>query len=108
MNRKSEIRVGKIGCGSLRGLVPSWCRLGLGKNPRVGDIKLDGFLFALGVLALALSGCAYELGSANGLAAHGRSLQIRPFLNQTVEPRLTDAVTAELRRAVQQDGTFKL
>src|SRR5208282_2589571 len=56
----------------------------------------------------ALSGCAYELGSANGLAAHGRSLQIRPFLNQTVEPRLTDAVTAELRRAVQQDGTFKL
>jgi hypothetical protein len=60
-------------------------------------------------LALLLGGCAgYQIGSANGLAAHGRSIQIRPFLNKTVEPRLTDAVTAELRRAVQRDGTFQL
>lgn len=68
--------------------------------------------FVIGCFAavvVALSGCGgYQLGSANGLAAHGRSIQIRPFLNKTVEPRLTDAVTAELRRAVQRDGTFQL
>lgn len=60
-------------------------------------------------LAAALSGCAgYQLGSANGLAAHGRTIQINPFANQTLEPRLTDAVTGELRVAVQRDGTYQL
>lgn len=74
-----------------------------GRSP----LAIGGALLWL-VLALSLSGCAYELGSANGLAEHGRSLQVRPFLNRTVEPRLTDAVTDELRRAIQRDGTFKL
>jgi hypothetical protein len=69
-----------------------------------------GLLAVLGLGAvLGLSGCAgYQLGSANGLAAHGRSIQINPFANQTVEPHLTDAVTGELRKAVQQDGTYQL
>lgn len=70
--------------------------------------RASHLVFGLAAM-LALSGCAgYQLGSANGLAAHGRSIQINPFANQTVEPHLTDAVTGELRRAVQQDGTFQL
>jgi hypothetical protein len=59
--------------------------------------------------ALALSGCAgYRLGPANGLAAGEKSIQIRPFSNSTLEPRLTDAVTGQLRREIQRDGTFRL
>jgi len=75
------------------------------------DVCAKGFFdcaLMLG-LALALSGCAgYQLGSSNGLAAHGRSVEINPFTNQTIEPRLTDAVTSEMRVAVQRDGTYKL
>jgi hypothetical protein len=59
--------------------------------------------------ALALSGCAgYRLGPPNGMAAGERSIQVRPFINSTLEPRLTDAVTGQLRRELQRDGTFRL
>jgi hypothetical protein len=62
-----------------------------------------------GLAIAALSGCAgYKLGPTNGLAAGEQSVQITPFLNKTIEPRLTDAVTAQLHEAVQQDGTYKL
>jgi hypothetical protein len=66
--------------------------------------------FCLALLAaLALTGCAgYRLGPANGMAAGEKSIQIRPFANATLEPRLTDAVTAQLRREIQRDGTFRL
>jgi hypothetical protein len=37
-----------------------------------------------------------------------KSVQIIPFGNQTLEPRLTDAVTSQLRKKLQQDGTFRL
>ena len=60
------------------------------------------------VIALALSGCAgYRLGPTNP-AARGKSVQINPFLNQTLEPRLTDAVALQLREELQRDGTYKL
>jgi len=64
----------------------------------------------LGVAAtLALCGCAgYRLGPVNGQAAGARSVQIHPFINKTIEPRLTDAVTDELRRELQRDGTYRL
>ena len=56
-----------------------------------------------------LFGCAgYHLGPTNGYAAGDKSIQIMPFVNQTLEPRLTDAVTAQLRKQVQHDGTFRL
>jgi len=67
------------------------------------------FLMLLALATPALSGCfGYQLGSANGLAAHGRSVQISPFQNKTIEPHLTDAVTMELREALQNDGTYTL
>src|SRR5262249_22921442 len=37
-----------------------------------------------------------------------KSVQINPFVNQTLEPRLTEAVTAQLRKQFQQDGTYRL
>jgi hypothetical protein len=63
----------------------------------------------VGLVALGGSGCAgYKLGPVNGLAAREKSVQINPFTNKTLEPRLGDAVTAELRQELQRDGTFRL
>lgn len=62
---------------------------------------------ALGILAV-LSGCAYRLGPTNGARAGERSVQVAPFENKTVEPRLVEAVSFALRRQLQQDGTYKL
>jgi hypothetical protein len=58
---------------------------------------------------LTLCGCAgYRLGPSNGTVAGAQSVQISPFSNQTMEPRLGDAVTTALRHDVQSDGTFRL
>jgi hypothetical protein len=42
------------------------------------------------------------------MAAHEKSVQVNPFSNQTLEPRLTDAVTSQMRKQLQLDGTFQL
>jgi hypothetical protein len=66
-------------------------------------------LLLCAVLPLGLIGCAgYSLGPSNGMAAGERSIQIRPFMNQTLQPRLTDVVTQQVRKQVQRDGTFTL
>ena len=63
----------------------------------------------VGLVALGGSGCAgYKLGPVNGLAAREKSVQINPFANQTLEPRLGDAVTQQLRKELQRDGTYQL
>src|SRR5438552_15405503 len=60
-------------------------------------------------LTIAEAGCAgYKLGPTNGFAAREKSIQIHPFANQTLEPRLTDAITFQLRKQIQRDGTFQL
>jgi len=65
-------------------------------------------IFSCGWL-LFFCGCAgYHLGPTNGLRSGERSIQVAPFANQTIEPRLTDAVTLSLRRNLQKDGTFRL
>ena len=59
--------------------------------------------------AFLLCGCAgYRLGPTNGDAAGARTVQVTPFGNQTMEPRLGDATTAALRKQLQRDGTFRL
>ena len=61
------------------------------------------------MVAALLTGCAgYRLGPTNGTVAGARSIEIRPFANQTFEPRLTEAVTQQLRKQLQNDGTFRL
>ena len=63
----------------------------------------------ISVLAAALCGCAgYRLGPTNGDVAGSRSISVEPFKNDTVEPRVTDYVSLELRKRLQQDGTFRL
>ena len=55
------------------------------------------------------SGCAgYQLGPTGGQTAGARSIQINPFENRTIEPRLSEAITHALRKQIQQDGTFRL
>jgi hypothetical protein len=64
---------------------------------------------AAAALLLLSNGCAgYRLGPVNGMAAGEKAVEIQPFANRTLEPRLTDAVTGQLRREIQRDGTFKL
>jgi hypothetical protein len=63
-------------------------------------------------LALAAglwTGCAgYRLGPTNDQTAGARSVQVSPIVNQSLEPRLSEAVTAALRKEVQRDATFRL
>ncbi|HEX9046355.1 MAG TPA: LPS assembly lipoprotein LptE [Verrucomicrobiae bacterium] len=61
-------------------------------------------------LALAvLAGCAgYHLGSTTGLPAGTRSIEIQPFNNQTLQPRLGDALTQSVRERIQTDATYRL
>src|SRR5262245_19105626 len=60
------------------------------------------------VCLLCFSSCGYRLGPTNNLAAGEKSIRISPFSNQTLEPRLGDAVTTALRRQIQRDGTYHL
>ena len=65
--------------------------------------------FALCALALSLAGCAgYHLGPVNGEIAGEKSIEVLPFNNQTLQPRLGDAVTQALRERLQTDGTYHL
>lgn len=64
---------------------------------------------AAGLLLCGGFGCAgYKLGPSNGQRAGAQSVQVTPFVNQTIEPRLTAAVTSSMRKRLQQDGTFRL
>jgi len=66
-------------------------------------------LALLAILLVSFCGCAgYQLGPTNGLGAREKSVQIKPFVNQTLEPRLTDAVTFQLHKEIQRDGTYQL
>jgi hypothetical protein len=61
------------------------------------------------LLAASLTGCAgYRLGPTNVEAAGAHSVQINPFINKTLEPRLNEYVIISLRKNLQQDGTYKL
>jgi len=61
--------------------------------------------------ALLLAGCAgYHLGPVSPGARVGgeNSIEVLPFNNQTLQPRLGDAVTQALRERLQADGTYQL
>ncbi len=61
------------------------------------------------LFGLALCGCVgYRLGPTNGQVAGSRSIQINPFQNETLEPRLVEPVTSALRKNIQRDGTYRL
>jgi hypothetical protein len=59
--------------------------------------------------AVLLAGCAgYHLGPVNGGDAREKSIEVLPFNNQTLQPRLGDAVTQALRERLQVDVTYHL
>lgn len=63
----------------------------------------------LSLVVVLLTGCAgYRLGPSNGLAPGEKSIEVLPFANRTLEPRLTDAVTAQLRKELMRDATYRL
>jgi len=66
-------------------------------------------LLALAATAGLLGGCAgYQLGPVNNVAAGQKSIEVLPFNNQTLQPRLGDVVTQSLRERLQTDGTYHL
>lgn len=69
--------------------------------------SIHPFILLFPCLAL-LAGCSYTLGPTNGFAAGDKKIQITPFLNHTLAPRLGDAVTTALRENIQHDGTYRL
>ncbi len=79
-----------------------------GRKRRIPVFRLVRISNCLALLLLA-TGCAgYRLGPTNGLEAGEKSVQIVPFANKTMAPRLTDVVTSQLRKELQRDGTFHL
>lgn len=60
-------------------------------------------------LTLWLAGCAgYRLGPTGGFAAGSRTVRVEYFENQTLQPRLSEALAHALRKRLQQDGTYRL
>jgi hypothetical protein len=71
-------------------------------------MRLPGF-FLVGAAAFLLAGCAgYHVGPVNGAVAGEKSIEVLPFNNQTLQPRLGDAVTQSLRERLQTDGAYHL
>jgi hypothetical protein len=66
-------------------------------------------IFFLVAATTLLAGCAgYHLGPVNGAVAGEKSIEVLPFNNQTLQPRLGDAVTQALRERLQTDATYHL
>lgn len=66
-------------------------------------------IFAVCVAAPLLAGCAaYQFGPVNGAVAGEKSIEVLPFNNQTLQPRLGDAVSQALRERLQTDATYHL
>ena len=76
----------------------------MARRPRSIIIRLPALF-----LALALSGCAgYDLGPTNHQVAGAKTVQVNPFLNETMQPQLGDDVTNQVRKQFQRNGTFRL
>ncbi|MFZ0828638.1 MAG: LPS assembly lipoprotein LptE [Verrucomicrobiia bacterium] len=66
-------------------------------------------IFVLVMATALFAGCAgYHLGPVNGAVAGEKSIEVLPFNNQTLQPRLGDAVTQALRERLQTDATYHL
>ena len=72
-------------------------------------LKFPARFAAILAAAVLLAGCAgYHLGPVNGETAGEKSVEVLPFNNQTLQPRLGDAVTQALREQLMADGTYHL
>jgi len=68
------------------------------------------FFVACATAVLSVGCAGYHLGSVNPDTRAGgeKSIEVLPFNNQTLQPRLGDAVTRALRERFQADGTYRL
>lgn len=75
-----------------------------------GVVKFAILSFLFSIFVLPLTGCAgYHLGAVNpDIRAGEKTVEVVPFNNQTLEPRVGDAVTQALRERFQSDGTYHL
>ncbi|MCS7090900.1 MAG: LPS assembly lipoprotein LptE [Verrucomicrobiota bacterium] len=65
--------------------------------------------WALAILMMLSQGCAgYRVGLVDTERTTGQTVFVQPVVNQTLEPRLGEALTSALRRQIQSDGTFRL
>ena len=72
-------------------------------------LKSPALFSALCAAAFIFTGCAgYHLGPVNEETAGAKSVEVQPFNNQTLQPRVGDAVTQALREQLQTDGTYHL
>jgi hypothetical protein len=66
-------------------------------------------LLLISALTVFSAGCAgYHLGPVNGVTAGAKTIEVVPFNNQTLQPRLGDAVTQALRERLQTEGTYRV
>ena len=66
-------------------------------------------IFLPSLAAGMLAGCAgYQLGPVNGAVAGAKSIEVQPFNNQTLEPRLGDSLTQSLRERLLTDATYRV
>ncbi len=66
-------------------------------------------LCAVALAGLLTAGCAgYRLGPTAGFEAGSRTVRVQYFENQTLQPRLSEALAHALRKRLQQDGTYRL
>ena len=72
-------------------------------------MRLPQFITACAAIFL-LAGCAgYHLGPVNPeVRAGAASIEVLPFNNRTLQPRLGAALTQALREQLQTDGTYRL
>ena len=72
-------------------------------------LKHISLFLSLCLSVLCLTVCAgYRLGPTNDQIAGDGSVEVKQFKNLTIEPRLSAYLMSPLRRAIQQDGTFRL
>jgi len=58
---------------------------------------------------VVFAGCAgYHLGPVNGSDAGEKTVEVLPFNNQTLQPRLGDSLTQAVRERLQVDATYRL
>src|ERR1035437_299766 len=121
---KSHDSTKRAGSGTARWFITTkccnWIQTRLTPRPRASALKPSNRafkrqppiemrlpeIFAVSAVAALLAGCAgYHLGPVNGAVAGEKSVEVLPFNNQTLQPRLGDAVTQALRERLQTDGT---
>mgnify|MGYP001556995102 CR=1 FL=1 len=69
---------------------------------------LLNFLMAAAAILFSAGCASYHFGPVNQMVAGEKSIEVLPFNNQTLQPRLGDAVTQSLRERLQTDGTYRL